>query len=621
MSASEKNKILLEGIPSKPGCYLMKDAVGKVLYVGKANSLRSRVRSYFHTSAHHSPRIAEMVGRVEDIEWILVGSELEALILEMNLIKRHRPKYNVHLKDDKRYPYIRIHWSDPFPKVTVTRRMVQDGSRYYGPYTSVWAVHQTLDVLRKVFPYLTCDRVITGEDLRACLYYDIKLCLGPCIGAIDQEGYRGMVRELSRFLAGYSEPIIQRLKSEMESASTRMEYERAATLRDQLVAIDKVVEGHKVISTERKDSDVIAFAREKDDTCVQVFFIRNGKLIGREYFILDGAGQVDDEEVVRSFVKQFYTEAAYIPSRILLPTEIEEARIIETWLRDRKEGNKVELIVPKRGAKRSLVELAAENAAETLGMLRARWEADRSKHVEAMTELKETLNLTSPPLRIEGYDISNLQGTAAAGSMVVFEQGAPRKAHYRKFTIKSVQGQDDFASMEEVLRRRFKRWEVTKEESKKPGVKLDPSFGVLPDLVLVDGGKGQLGRAIQVLQGFGLAERVPVVGLAKSHEELYVPYKRDPILLPRRSQALYLVQRIRDEAHRFALTHHRTRRRKEGISSKLEGIEGIGPKRRKALLKAFGSLESIRGASVDEIESVQGFSRQLAERVKTAVED
>ena len=621
MSQSDKIKVLLEGIPSKPGCYLMKDTTGKVLYVGKANNLRSRVRSYFHASASHSPRIAEMVTHVDDIEWILVGSELEALILEMNLIKRHRPKYNVHLKDDKRYPYIRIHWSDPFPKVTVTRRMVQDGSRYYGPYTSVWAVHQTLDVLRKVFPYLTCDRVITGEDLRACLYYDIKLCLGPCVGAIDQEGYRGMVRELSRFLAGYTEPVIQRLKEEMESASVARAYERAAALRDQLVAIDKVVESHKVISTERKDSDVIAFAREKDDTCVQVFFIRNGKLIGREYFILDGAGQAEDEEIVQSFVKQFYTEAAYIPSRVLLPTEIEEVRIIETWLRDKKDGNRVELVVPKRGAKRSLVKLAAENAAETLGMLRARWEADRSKHVEAMTELKDTLGLGTPPLRIEGYDISNLQGTAAAGSMVVFEHGAPRKAHYRKFTIKSVQGQDDFASMEEVLRRRFKRWQAAKQEAQKPGVKLDPAFGVLPDLILVDGGKGQLGRAIQVLKEFDLSIQVPVVGLAKSHEELYQPGEKDPVLLPRRSQALYLVQRIRDEAHRFALSHHRTRRHKEGFTSQLEGIEGIGPKRRKTLVKAFGSVDSIRKAQVEEISNLPGFSTQLAERVKAAVEE
>jgi excinuclease ABC subunit C len=598
MVASDRLKPILQGIPNKPGCYLMKDKESRVIYVGKAVNLRSRVRSYFHEAANHSRKTAEMVLKIEDIEWIVVSSELEALILEMNLIKRYRPKYNIRLKDDKRYPYIKILWQDPFPKVTVTRRVLNDGARYYGPYTSVWAVHQTLDVLRKIFPYLTCDRVITGEDQRACLYKDIKLCLAPCIGKIDTVGYRAMIDDLGRFLQGRTDPIVSRLEQEMERASAALEYEKAGTIRDQLIAIEKVVEGQKVVTQDKLDTDVIAFARDERDACIQIFFVRRGKLIGTEYFVLDGTREAHDQELVEAFVKQFYTEATHIPPRILLPIEIEEARIIETWLNDRRGGAKVYLKVPRRGAKRDLVALVAENAAETLASLKAKWEADRSKHVQALSELQEALALQAPPNRIECYDISNLQGTAAAGSMVVFEQGAPSKKLYRKFTIKNVQGQDDFASMEEILGRRFRRWQIANEEAGKPGGKLDKSFGLLPDLLIVDGGKGQLSRACKILDEHNLKERVPVVGLAKGHEELYLPDRADPVILPRRSQGLYLVQRIRDEAHRFALRQHRTQRRRGGLASKLDSINGVGPARRKALIKTFGDLEGIRQASL-----------------------
>lgn len=616
MVASDQIQLILEGIPSKPGCYLMKDSRGQVIYVGKAVNLRNRVRSYFHASAAHSRKVSEMLEHVADIEWIVVGSELEALILEMTLIKRHRPKYNVRLKDDKRYPYIKVHWSDHFPKVTVTRQVRDDGSRYFGPYTSVWAVHQTLDVLRKIFPYLTCDRRITGEDLRACLYYDIKLCAGPCIGAIDKAAYRKMIDHLCRFLQGQTAPVVENLEEEMQRASASMDYERAAVIRDQLLAIEKVVEQQKVVSQEKIDSDVIAFARDDRDACVQVFFIRAGRLIGREYFVLEGTRQADDVDLVQSFVKQFYADAAYIPHRVLLPTEIEESQIIEKWLLERRGGKKVRLVVPHRGKKRDLVRLATENAAETLAALRAQWEADRSKHVEAVAELQSALDLAKPPNRIECYDISNIQGTAAAGSMVVFEQGTPNKRLYRKFTIKSVKGQDDFASMEEVLERRFRRWKIADEEAQKPGGKLEAAFGFLPDLLIVDGGKGQLGRALKVLDQYGLSNEVPVVGLAKGHEELFLPQNPNPVLLPRRSEALYLVQRIRDEAHRFALKHHHVQRRRSGLSSKLDHIAGIGPARRKALIRVFGDVDRIRGAKVEELMQVPGISRGLAERVK-----
>jgi excinuclease ABC subunit C len=606
----------LEGVPVKPGCYLMKDKSGRVIYVGKAINLRSRVRSYFHASSSEHPKTAELVKHINEIEWIVVGSELEALILEMNLIKRYRPKYNVHLKDDKRYPYIRVHWEEPFPKVTFTRRLSNTGSQYFGPYTSAWAVHQTLDILRKIFPYLTCDRTITGEDKRACLYFDIKLCAGPCIGAVDQNTYRAMIGDLCRFLRGHTEPIVERLKSEMIQASEALDFEKAAVIRDQLNAIEKVVEGHKLISPQMVDSDVIAFARDDRNACVQVFFIRAGKLIGREYFLLDGVDQAEDQELVEAFIKQFYTGATFIPQNVLLPTDIEEARIIEEWLNQRREGKKVKLVVPRRGTKRELIQLASENASETLTSLRAQWEADRSKHVQALADLQSALAIEQPLNRIECYDISNLQGTAAAGSMVVFEQGVPNKNYYRKFTIKTVKGQDDFASMEEVLSRRFRRWEIAYEEAQKPGGKLDPAFGLLPNLIIVDGGKGQLERAMKVIGQFGLGAKIPVVGLAKKHEELYLHDRTDPVILPRQSQALFLVQRIRDEAHRFALKQHRTQRQKKGVASILDSISGIGPARRKALLKSFGDIESIRNAKIEDLASVPGITIALAERVK-----
>jgi excinuclease ABC subunit C len=688
MTPSDLIQQKLDTLPTKPGCYLYKDSTGKIIYVGKAVNLRNRVRSYFHETVD-SPKTAQLVSMIADLETIIVGSELEALILEMNLIKKHRPKYNVRLKDDKRYPYIKVHYADAFPTVTVTRRMDDDGSRYFGPYTSVWAVHQTLDVLRKIFPYLTCDRIITGNDPRACLYWDIKLCLAPCIGASSQAQYRAMIDDLCRFLRGHTEPVVARLREDMKRASENLEFEKAGAVRDQLIAIERVVEKQKVISTEQVDSDVIAFARSNGEACVQIFFIRAGKLIGREYFVLEGTAEETDNNIVQQFVKQFYDEAAFIPPEVLLPEEIEEARIINEWLSSKRGGERVTLTVPRRGAKRGLVEMAAENAAETLASLKAQWEADTNKHVQALAEVQTALGLVAPPNRIECFDISNTQGTAATASMVVFEQGAPKKAHYRSFSIKTVEGPNDFASMQEALMRRFRRWqeaqagpmagvvgsrpsgepegapgrgtqgtEETQGEGgslgtdaavadplvvlempgdlqppsplspqpspaaaatrppRAPGQKADESFARLPDLLIIDGGKGQLGVAVEVLKQFGLFGRVPVCGLAKQQEEIFLPGQPVPILLPRRSQALYLVQRVRDEAHRFALSRHRVRRGKIGLASQLDAIPGIGPARRKALLRRFGSLDGIRAASLDELANVRGMTRTAAEALK-----
>ncbi|MBI4631124.1 MAG: excinuclease ABC subunit UvrC, partial [Chloroflexi bacterium] len=462
MTPSDHLQTILDNLPTKPGCYLMKDAAGKIIYVGKAVNLRSRVRSYFHSQVD-STKTVQLVKNIADIETIVVSSELEALILEMTLIKKHRPKYNIRIKDDKRYPYIQVHWHEPFPKVTVPRRMVQDGSRYFGPYTSVWAVQQTLDVLRKIFPYLTCDREITGNDPRACLYYDIKLCNAPCIGVVKKDEYRAVMDDLCRFLQGKTELVVKRLKAEMMKASDELHYEKAASIRDQLVAIERVVEKQKVISTEQIDSDVIAVARDKGDTCAQIFFIRAGKLIGRESFMLEGGEDEENNEVVAQFIKQFYDEAAYVPPEVVLPDDLPEVEIISQWLRDKRGGDKVTLTVPHRGEKRGLIEMATENATEALNRIRAQREADHSKHVEAMSELQIALNLPNPPTRIECFDISHTQGIAAVASMVVFTQGAPNKKHYRSFNIRTVQGVDDFASMREALRRRFKRWKDGQE--------------------------------------------------------------------------------------------------------------------------------------------------------------
>lgn len=620
MLANDSVQAKLETLPTKPGCYLFKNAEGAILYVGKAVNLRSRVRSYFHESVD-SAKTRELVRRIADLDYIIVGSELEALILEMTLIKKHRPKYNVRLKDDKRYPYIKIHTADPFPKVTVTRQMAPDGSKYFGPYTSVWAVHQTLDVLRKIFPYLTCDRVITGQDPRACLYYDIKLCLGPCIGAVNRDEYRAMIDDLGRFLRGHTEPVVARLRQVMQQASDEMRYEKAAAIRDQLIAIERVVEKQKVITAEQMDSDVVAFARDERNACVQVFFVRAGKLIGREYFVLEGTEEAADAEVVNQFIKQFYDEAAYVPPEVILPDDVPEAGIIGQWLRSKRGGEKVLLTVPRRGVKADLVKLAAENAADTLNALKAQWAADTHRQTQALAELQAALGLPRPPNRIECFDISNTQGTNSVASMVVFEQGTPRKAHYRHFNIKTVAGPDDFAAMREALERRFRRWQEAQGIEGNggkalPGKKPDESFARLPDLLMVDGGKGQLGVAVDVLKEFGLFEAVPVCALAKQQEEIFLPGQSGSVLLPRRSQGLYLVQRVRDEAHRFGITRHRALRSKTGLASQLDAIPGIGPTRRKALLKRFGSLEGIRAADVEQLASVKGMTRQAAEAVK-----
>ncbi len=610
---------ILDNLPTRPGVYLHKDSQGKVIYVGKAVNLRSRVRSYFQQNVD-SFKTRHLRDHIADIEIITTDTDLEALLLEMTLIKKHRPHYNIRLKDDKRYPYIKVHWDNPYPKVTVTRRMIRDGSRYFGPYTSAWAVYQTLDLLRKIFPYLTCDRNITGQDERACLYYDIKLCNAPCIGAVTQQQYKAMINQLMNFLNGRSEEIVRNIEDRMLVASEQLNFEKAAQHRDQLKAIDRVVAKQKVISAANTDQDVIAFAREQGDACVQVFFIRHGKLIGREYFLLEGTEGEEDQEILQDFVTQFYDEAAHIPREVLLPHEVEEARIIERWLKE-KRSTKVSITVPRRGKKKELVQMAAGNAADTLATLRQQWASDRSKHVKAMSEVQDALSLDHPPARIEGYDISHTQGALAVGSMVVFVQGAPRKSDYRRFNVKTVNN-DDYGAMKEVLTRRFQRYaESIAGELHDPSqigkLRKDTAWAILPDLLLVDGGKGQLAMAQDVLNQFRLEDEVPLAALAKKEEELFLPNQATSIMLPRRSEGLYLIQRVRDEAHRFANEGHRKRRSKAGVASILDGIPGIGPKRRQLLLDRFGSIDVLRHATAEEIAAIPGIPIMVAEAVKS----
>ncbi len=621
MSIPEHLETTVKNLPMLPGCYLYYDKKDEVIYVGKAVNLRNRVRSYFNpTTWVQSPKTGRLVKEIERIEFVIRANELEALIQEAELIKKHKPRFNIRLKDDKRYPYLKVTWADDFPTVYVTRRMDRDGSRYYGPYSNAKAVYATRDALRRMFPFLNCDRIITGQDKRACMYYDIKLCSGPCIGAINRAEYRANIQRLCDFLEGKTEQVMSDVRVRMERAAEGMQFERAAEYRDQLRALEHVVEKQRIVSSIATDQDIIAFARDEGDTCVEVLFVRGGKLLGQEYFILDGAQGENDQEILDAFIKQFYEEAAYIPPEVVLPTQIDEASIIQSWLKQ-KRGDSVQLQVGSNTKSKELLQLAAQNAHETLLSLKAQWQEDTHKQESVLKELQELLDLPRLPTRIECYDISNTQGTAIIGAMIVFVHGVAYKSDYRRFNIKGLQGPNDFESMRQTLTRRLQRWKDTQKEDggrateDAPSVsrllssvdkeaKAEAKWGILPDLIIIDGGKGQLSVATEVLKAFDLAHIVPVVSLAKQEEEVFVPGKADSIILPRRSQAFYLVQRVRDEAHRYGITSHRRQREKIGMASVLDSIPGVGPTRRKKLLTKFGSVDGLRQASLEDIAKV-----------------
>jgi excinuclease ABC subunit C len=666
---SEALQATLNTLPHQPGIYLFKDEAGRILYVGKATSLYHRVRSYFGDPSDLSPKNQALVPKIADIEFIVVANEVEALILENEYIKRHQPKYNVRLRDDKNYPYIKVSLKEDFPRVYRVRSFRHDGNRYFGPYTNSGAVDATLDLLNKLFPFRTCrydaapwapprgheDEPPAGwkQKLlpRPCTQYYIHRCGAPCVAHVSRAQYDDVIRQVILFLEGKHDEVLGELRRQMEDAAEQLEFERASVLRDRVQAVERVLEKQKIINTSGSgDQDVVALAAADDETCAQIFFFRNGRLAGREYFILQGTRDTAPADVMRSFLQQFYDQASYIPGELVLAVEPEDAATLQIWLRERR-GSAIALVAPKRGDKLRLVEMVAQNAREVLEQQRIKWLSDSQKTALALDELREVLNLPVAPQRIECYDISNIQGTSAVGSMVVFEAGRPKPAEYRRFRIKAVEGANDVASHQEVLRRRFKRFVTAQAEApalegeteaellaqaahEAQAARVDEdgagsgdageggadAWAHLPDLVIVDGGRPQLNAALAVLDELDV--RVPAIGIAKedhgaigTHEEVYLPDRPQPVVLDRGSQGLYLLQRIRDEAHRFAITYHRQVRSRKTLRSQLDDVAGIGPKRKKALIKRFGSLKGIAAATVEELAAVDGMTADVAERV------
>ena len=592
----------LKTVPAKPGVYLFKDNQGKVIYVGKAARLRNRLRAYFSSSANLSSKLQKLVTRISDFETVITDSEQEALILECNLIKKYRPSYNVSLKDDKTFPYLKIDVKNDWPNVHITRRFHKNGDRYFGPFASAGSLRQTLRLIKKIFPFRSCNKAITGKDTKPCLEYHINRCLGPCIGVVSKEDYNEVIRQVILFLEGKQEMVLRDLKNTMKKASQQLQFEKAALLRDQIQAIKEVIEGQRIAIAVKGDLDAIAMAQTRDIAYVEIFFIRSNKLIGRDYILLDGTRDEEPSQIITSFIKQYYASVSSIPPLILLQYPTDESEVITRWLTSQRNAS-VKLHVPRQGRKKQLMDIVAENARQGLAL----YQAKQSTLIESalvLEELKDRLKLPGIPLRIEGYDISNIRGNLAVGSMVVFDKGVPKPKHYRRFRIKTVSGIDDYAMIQEVLRRRFRR-----------GLTADENWSIVPDLILIDGGKGHLNATLEVMKELAL-DSITAASLAKEKEEVFMPGKSEPLDIPQTSAALYLLQRIRDESHRFALGYHQRLRRKEVISSALDNIPGIGSKRKKALLNRFGSVRGIKEASIGELAAVTGITTKLAEKVK-----
>lgn len=603
----------LKKIPERPGVYLMKDESNSIIYVGKAVVLKNRVRQYFQASANLTPKVQAMVSRIKEFEYIVTDSELEALILECNLIKKYKPKFNILLKDDKSYPYIKVTMNEEYPRVFMTRRIEKDGARYFGPYSNVTAVRETIDLLKKLFPIKTCGRVFPrdiGKD-RPCLNYYIYQCLGPCRGDINKEEYRGLMKDICSFLNGKQDEIVRRLEGQMAQAAEGMEFEKAARLRDKIYSLKHIAEKQKVLSTTMEDQDVIAFAKGQTDSCMQVFFIRGGKLIGREHFIFEGVGEVENKELMTSFIKQFYSAAAYIPGEIILQEDIDEIDIIEKWLSSKKD-TRVHIKVPRKGDKLHLVDMVSQNALISLNQFRDKVRNQESMVKEGLGTIKEILGLESIPERIEAYDISNTGSTEIVASMVVFEKGLPVNREYRRFKIKSLDKQNDYGSMQEVIYRRFKHAE--KETNDANGI-TEGRFTRLPDLILIDGGATHAKAVREVLRGLNV--HIPVAGMVKDnkHRTRGLVSETGEYELAAELNALRLITAIQDEAHRFALDYNRKLRQKRHGGSVLDEIEGVGAKRRKSLIKHFGSVSKIKTAQLDDLTAVDGISRTVAENI------
>jgi excinuclease ABC subunit C len=601
---------LLRQLPASPGVYLMRNARGNILYVGKAVSLRNRVRSYFNSPAKLNPKTRMMIEEISDFEYFVVSSEQEALILELNLIKRYWPPYNVLLKDDKTFPYLKIKLTEEWPRLHITRRIEDDGSHYFGPFANMNSLRRTLDVLKRIFPLRLCAQPIRLKaNARPCLNYHMGYCLAPCTGKISRVEYNNVVGQLMPFLEGKAESVIRSVKKKMDAASEALDFERAARFRDQLKSVQAVVEGQNIAMKVRGEQDAIAFAADNDQACVQVFMIRHGRLIGRENFTLKGTSNEDQAQIMGSFVKQFYNASPYIPGLLLIQYPLEDVEIIEKWLSGKK-GARVKIEAPQRGKKKQLMDIVAENARQGLEQLKIKQISVPADLNKALKEIQNDLKLPRLPSRIEGYDISNIQGQDAVGSMVVFEDGRPKPAYYRRFKIKTISGSDDYAMLQEMLQRRFKR-AVSQDAT-------NVTWAALPDLVVIDGGKGQLNSAVEVLKEVGL-DSIPLSSLAKENEELYIPGQPEPIILPKSSLGLKLLQRLRDEAHRFAITYFQKVHKKRTFTSELDQIPGVGPKKKKALIKQFGSVQTVRQASIGELMAVKGINRDLAQKIKESL--
>ncbi len=587
-------------IPDAPGSYQFKDAEGRVIYVGKASSLRSRVGSYFQSGL--PPRTAQMVHAAETVEWVQVRNDVEALMLEFSLIKQHRPRFNVRLKDDKSYPFLAVTLDDEWPRPMVMRGQKRKGVRYYGPYAYAYAIRQTVDELRKVFPVRNCSNTKFKEHHRLgrpCLEFHIERCVGPCVGEIDKPAYDELVNQLLDFLDGDTETIVKRLAAEMREAADAQEYERAARCRDRLMSVRKTIEKQQMVAERNEDIDVIGVADDDLEAAVQVFFVRRGRVVGRKGYVVDKVEDLTPAELIGNIVEGMYGEEQPlgIPKQVLVPVDPEDPALYQRWLSEQR-GSGVLIRVPKRGAKRALQETVTRNAEEEFVRHRLRRASDHNSRSRALNELQEQLGLPTAPLRIECYDMSHIQGSDYVGSMVVMEDALPKKSDYRRFRIKDVPGNDDFAAMEEVLTRRLTAYLVEREQ---PPSDRRQKFRYPPQLLLVDGGKGQLAVAQRVVESLGLAEDIPVAALAKRYEEVYVPGIADPVRVPRQSEALYLLQRIRDEAHRFAVAYHRQLRGARMTRSVLDGVPGLGGTRRKRLLKELGGVGRVKAASLEEL--------------------
>jgi excinuclease ABC subunit C len=597
-------------IPDEPGAYLFRDADGRVIYVGKAASLRKRLISYWGKPLH--PRTTAMVDAATSVEWIVASGEVDALMLEYNLIQRHKPRFNIRYRDDKSYPYLALTVGEKWPRAQVLRGTKRKGVRYFGPYGHAWAIRDTLDALTRVFPVRTCSNAFFDQRARAgrpCLYYDIGRCAGPCVPArtgATEETYRAHVDAMGEFLSANARPVLRRLEEEMRAASQRKEFEQAAKLRDQLFAARRALESQEMVLSPPEDLDVIGMVDDDLEAAFQVFFVRKGRVLGRRGWVVDRVEDLDRAQLVGSFLEQLYMERPEIPPRVLVPAMPEDAPVLEAWLATRR-GGPVRIGVPARGAKRRLLEVVERNAKEAFQRHKLRRASDFGARSRALAELADQLGLDQAPLRIECYDISNLGPTDKVGSMVVFEDGLPKRSDYRKFKIAGVAGQDDFASMREMLQRRFTR---LLEERSRQGEGRSRRFSYPPALIVVDGGRGQLSQATDVLAELGLS--IPHIGLAKRLEEVYFPDRPDPLLIPRGSEALFVLQHIRDEAHRTAVAYHRSLREKRALRSPLDDIPGVGPARKQALMKRFGSLTKLRAASVDDIAATKGVGQALA---------